>query len=220
MYRSPDTQLLRMALPGALVTALLGVLLWVMRLPMLQPTAPDAVAVPTTGIASVAPAPRIGTAVPLPTIVVHHLASRAAQTPIPTSVATLAPTAASNGSGAIATSAAPASDAALKARLLQHLACLAPRARHDVALDMSAAEMAVQDDTLLSASGTIQITETDRQSILLSAEALAELDAEGGRCGETLIFGVPPLEWLPPGTRFGLGVALRDGGSVVVVVTR
>src|SRR5207248_1077369 len=110
----------------------------------------------------------------------------------PTSVATLAPTAASNGSGAIATSAAPASDAALKARLLQHLECLAPRARHDVALDTSAAEMAGQDDTLLPASGTIQIAETGRQSILLSAESLAELNAVGGRCGETLIFGVPP----------------------------
>lgn len=220
MYRSPDTQLLRLALPGAIVAALLGVLVWVMRLSMLPSAGPAAVAVPTIGIASVVPVPRIGTAVPLPTIVVHQLASRAAQTVVPTSVPTSAPTAASNDSGSIATIAEPATDTLLTSRLLEHLACLAPHARHDVALDARAAELAGQDGTSLPASGAIQIAETDRQRILLSAEALADLHAEGGRCGETLIFGVPPLEWLLPGTRFGLGAALRDGGSAVVVVTR
>jgi hypothetical protein len=103
--------------------------------------------------------------------------------------------------------------------LVKHLACIAPGARHDVALDPQAAVLAQQDDTPPPTQGSIQIAERAGQRILLGADMVADLRDNSGRCGETLIFGVPPLDWLRSGTRFGLGVAGRSGGVVIVVVT-
>jgi hypothetical protein len=104
--------------------------------------------------------------------------------------------------------------------LIKHLACIAPGARHDVALDPQAAALAQQDDTPPPTQGAIQVVERAGQRILLGADMVADLRDSSGRCGETLIFGVPPLDWLRSGTRFGLGVAGRTDGIVIVIVTQ
>jgi hypothetical protein len=220
MPRSPEQQLLRVALSGALAALLIGGLLWMTRALVPVPLAPAAAdAAPAALSERAAPAAQ-GRAAPLPTIAQRRLMSSAvvptASTPLPPPAL---PTASAGGGGVTAT-AASATDAAFTTRLAQHLACLAPRAQHDRALDARAMELARQDDTPIPPTGAVQIAGPDAQRILLSADMLAELYAADGRCGETLIFGIPPLEWLPQNARFGLGIATRAGGAVVVVVTR
>jgi hypothetical protein len=104
--------------------------------------------------------------------------------------------------------------------ILKHLACLVPGIQHDATLDGIAVARAQQDKTPLPKQGAIQIAEHDGQRILLSADLVIDLRVGDGRCGETLIFGVPPLDWLPRGARFGIGVATHAGAAVVVVIVR
>jgi hypothetical protein len=108
----------------------------------------------------------------------------------------------------------------LTARLAAHLTCIQPEARHDPALDAQVADLARQNTIAPPASGAIQIAGPREQRIFLSPAMVAGLRARGGRCGETLVFGVPPLPWLPAGTHFGIGIDQRSEGIVVVVVTR
>jgi hypothetical protein len=82
-----------------------------------------------------------------------------------------------------------------------------------------AAEQARQDNAPLPKQGTIQIAAHNGEHILVAADQLADVSRAGGRCGETLLFGIPPLDWLPNGARFGLGVDTRADGVVIVVVT-
>jgi hypothetical protein len=95
-----------------------------------------------------------------------------------------------------------------------------PGARHDAMMDAQAANLARQATTPLPPSGVIQMHALDGQYLLLGADAVTNLRAGAGRCGETLIFGVPPLDWLANGARFGLGVDVREGGAVVAIVAQ
>jgi hypothetical protein len=155
----------------------------------------------------------------LPTIAARQSSQHTLEASASRSAPRVSPLAISTGSGIVTATVAPATDVALREALAHHLACLAPHARRDRALDARAAELADREDSPLPAAGLIQITQTDGQYILLGADALADLRVADARCGETLIFGVPPLEWLPAGAHFGLGIAMRSGGAIVVVVT-
>jgi hypothetical protein len=200
----------------------IGGLLWVpsLRVGRTPPTTAP-VAAANAARAIVVPAPHAAAAEPLPTIAPPS--PTPALTPLAMSHgAKMAPT--TTATGQMAPAASPptvpaAGTAALVAHLIKQLGCIAPGARHDAALDAVAARRAQQDDTPHPTDGTIQIAERDGQRLLLGLNQLAELERPHGRCGETLIFGIPPLDWLPSGTRFGLGVDARDGGVVIVVVT-
>ena len=107
----------------------------------------------------------------------------------------------------------------IAAHLAKDLSCLRPDARHAPELDAQAAERAKDDTTPLPQAGVIQLEEQDGQRFLLGADMAADLQAERRRCGETLLFGLPPLEWLSQGSRFGIGVAQKAEGLIIVVVT-
>jgi hypothetical protein len=124
-----------------------------------------------------------------------------------------------SGAGPSPSTLAPSSTD-LTSRLAAHLACIQPQARHDPALDAQAMNLARQDTIQPPASGAIQLAGSREQRIFLGADLVADLRVPGGRCGETLVFSVPPLPWLPAGTRFGIGIDQRSEGIVVVVVTR
>lgn len=220
MPRSPEIQYPRLALPIALVTLLIGFLLWIAGLFSLPSTVPTVVAVPVAARAPTTHAWGVGTAVPLPTIAASQTIGPISRAPTSALVPMMTPQLISAARDGGATTAAPTADATLTARLAHHLSCLAPHARHNVALEAHAAELAVQDISPLPATGAIQIADLHGQRILLGADALAALRAADGRCGETLIFGVPPLTWLPADARFGLAAATHPNGAVVVVVTR
>jgi hypothetical protein len=104
-------------------------------------------------------------------------------------------------------------------RLAWHLGCLQPTAHHDAALDGLAMEQARRETVQLPSQGTIQIAGANAQRILLGPDQAALLEAASERCGETLIFGVPPLDWFHNGVRFGLGVDRRPEGAVIIVIT-
>jgi hypothetical protein len=106
----------------------------------------------------------------------------------------------------------------LAARLAKSLTCLQRSAQHVPELDARAAELAKEEMTPLPQAGVIQLEGKDGQRILLGSDMLADLRIEQARCGETLIFGVPPLEWLAQAARFGIGVSERSEGLVIVVI--
>jgi hypothetical protein len=128
--------------------------------------------------------------------------------------------AAQGGDAPAATQAYVPAGGDLAASLAAQLTCLQTRAQHDQDLDARAAALARQDATSLPSQGALHIAAADGHHLLLGPDMVAGPGVQHGRCGETLIFGVPPLAWLPEGTRFGIGVDQRGDGIIVVIVTR
>jgi hypothetical protein len=210
-----DNQLRHLIILGALMAFAIGGLLWGVQLLTSTVPASTAPIARANTASAVTPKAAIAAVAPLPTIV---QLSPTSSPGFPTAVGQ-----ATVGATAATATSAPghmAAAADLAARLLQQLSCLAPGARHDVTLEMAAAERARQDNTSLPKQGAIQIAERNEQRILIGADMLADLSTPGGHCGETLIFGIPPLDWLPNGARFGLGADVRPDGAVIVIVTR
>jgi hypothetical protein len=216
-----EVQLRRVALISALVVVLAGGTLMVA--PALLSSAAPAPRNSDIAIAagSVSPA-MAASAPPLPTIArpasARATSSAVAEQASPSSIGT--DTSAGSSPAGAAAHLSSNADSQLTGRLVAHLSCIQPGAHHDPELDARAAELARQDDTPLPTTGVIQVVGNDVQHILISADALADLRTAGGRCGETLIFGVPPLDWLLPKARFGLAVVTRSAGALVVVTTR
>jgi hypothetical protein len=217
--QSHDLQLRRVALIATLVVLLVGGAL--IGIPAMFSLAASPSPQQTTGRAPAsvtAEAPAEG-APPLPTIA--QLTADTSASPIAnaaTAVESAASTVPTVGTPQDAGGSSDADGTDLAARLAAQLACIQPGTRHDVALDLPAAALAQQETASPPAAGTIQIHGSQSQQLLLAADVVAELRAEGGRCGETLVFGVPPLEWLPKGTHFGVGVAMRDNGALATIL--
>jgi hypothetical protein len=108
----------------------------------------------------------------------------------------------------------------LATQLAHHLACIQPQAEHAPELDGQALELARHETAPLPAAGALQIEDPAGQRILIGQDRAADLLEVHSRCGETLLFGMPPLSWLSASTRFGIGVDERPDGLVVVVVTK
>jgi hypothetical protein len=219
MLRTPEHQFLRVALAGAIVALLIGGLLWLARGLVSVASAPATGAVPAALPERGFPLAQAAAA-PLPTIARRSLASSTLPPMAPTPQPARASSPASPDISVGTTRALSTTDMALATQLVRHLACLAPQAQHDTALDAQAAQMAGREDTSLPLAGVIQVEGVDGLHILLDADTLADLRGQPTRCGETLIFGIPPLTWLPADAHFGLGVATRSNGAVVVVATR
>ena len=155
----------------------------------------------------------------LPTILVPSTVP-APSAPVPSTSAVVSGTRDREGPGAKPPPTLAPSSTDLAARLAAHLACIQPQARHDPALDGQAMDLARQDTIQPPASGAVQLAGPSEQRIFLGPDMVADLRVRSGRCGGTLVFSVPPLPWLPAGTRFGIGIDQRSEGIVIVVVTR
>jgi hypothetical protein len=219
MPRSPEHQFLRVALSGAVMALLIGGLLWLARGLVLVVAPPNTGAAPAVLLVQVGPVAQVAAAAPLPTIAQRHMVSPTNDISTHSSQPTLDSSTASSDTSVI-TAALSLADTALAAQLVRHLACLAPQAEHDSALDAQAAEMTLQEGIPVPSAGVIQVEGAQDLHILLSADALIDLRTQDMRCGETLVFGIPPLTWLPSDARFGLGVATNPSGAVVVIVIR
>ena len=218
-----ERQIQRIALIGTLVVMLVGGALSVvpMLLSFIQPAVAqpdDTVRLPSSSTATGnnVSAPR------LPTIALPTLLPTIA--PIATEPLVASP-AARETSAALLPTAAPtrgysAANDILVARLVAHLLCLQPGAHHDPTLDRQAVNLARQETTSLPETGAIQIYTPKGLQLLVSTSVVADLRSDEGRCGETLIFGVPPLDWLPRSADFGVGVDIRENGAVIVIATR
>jgi hypothetical protein len=216
-----ERQLRRVALIGAVVSLLVGGAL--IAAPALLSFAASAPRKPDRNghiQPGSLPADR-GAAAPLPTIARPAIALTTPPiSDTPTAVSTAEAASAGEVLAADASSQPQNTrDTELATHLVDHLRCLQPGAQHDPALDLQASDLAYQQTTALPQAGVIQVHAQDGQYLLLGADTVADLRSQEGRCGETLIFGVPPLDWLPSGALFGLGVDLRERGAVVAIVT-
>lgn len=162
-----------------------------------------------------------GAAAPLPTIARPAIALTTP--PVSGTPTAISPAEAASVSEALAADASPqpqnTRDTELATHLVDHLRCLQPGAQYDPKLDPRANDLAHQQTTALPDAGVIQVHAQEGQYLLFGADTVADLRSQEGRCGETLIFGVPPLDWPPSGAHFGLGVDLRERGAVIAIVT-
>lgn len=198
---------------GVVGTLIVGSLLLLpgLLLPLLRPdpaplsTMPtlaiDAAAVPTVGATST-PRPSPTTVAPLQPLV----------TPTATGIPPTEPPAPTPVS-------ITAEETAIRERLMWHLDCLTPQAQYDGALDAVAQERAVADVTPPGAAGSTRIYENDGTIIIFSGLTIADLvNNTAPVCGETLDFGLTPLDWPPDGVTYGVGLDLRDTSVVMAVV--
>jgi hypothetical protein len=215
-----ERQLRRVALIGAVVSLLVGGAL--IAAPALLSFAASAPRKPDRNghiQPGSLPADR-GAAAPLPTIARPPIALT--MPPVSGTPTTISPAEAASAGEIPTADASPqphnTRDTELAAYLVDHLRCLQPGAQYDPTLDLQASSLAHRQTTALPDAGVIQVHAQDGQYLLLGADTVADLRSQEGRCGETLIFGVPPLDWLPSGAHFGLGVDLRESGVVVAIV--
>lgn len=108
--------------------------------------------------------------------------------------------------------------AALTAALRAQLQCLAPTTAPDPALDAAAQARITASTRPIPPSGQIVVRQRDRVEIVAAQPMLAAMELPATRCGETTIFGLPPLAWLPPGARWGLAATTLPAGARIVIV--
>lgn len=112
---------------------------------------------------------------------------------------------------------APMSDGELSELLASQLACLRPGMRREAALDSAAtSRLADAAETDAPEGGALQLPAGGALLVVTTEEVARE--AAGARCGETLLFGAPPLDWVA-GERFGIAVVGRAGGLVISIIT-
>lgn len=209
----------RIVVISALIALITGLLLWgaawlagprpaTAELPV-APVATAVVQASSTAVAA-AQLPTIVVAAELPTIAQPTATVKTDASAPSTQTPTLT----------VAVTQEPADLSDVRDHLTRELGCLAPRARHDPALDALADERAAQPIPSVDADSIVQIAEQDGQRVVLGSTMLAQITSPSPRCGETLLFGIPPLDWLKDGMRFGLGVELQPHAAVIVVVTR
>lgn len=198
---------------GVVGTLIVGSLLLLpgLLLPLLRPD-PGTLALAPTGAVDVAAIPIAGatrTPRPSPT-------TEAPLQPLVTPTATeIAPTEPPAPTPVSIT----AEDAAIRERLLWHLECLTPQAQYDGVLDAVAQERAVADATPPGATGSTRIYEDDGTIIIFSGLTVADLvNNPAPVCGETLDFGLTPLDWPPDGATYSVGLDMRDTSVVLAVV--